>query len=339
MREIWGDKLVGSSDSCGRIDLFGRECFVIGADKAGQVSRLQGAGLAYCYGDEITTWAEPVFQMLKSRLDKEGSCFDGTCNPDSPSHWFYAFLKSDADIYQMRFTIDDNPFLPDGFAEALKKEYAGTVYYDRFINGLWKAAEGAVYRSFADDPERFILDEEPEDIMYCTAGLDFGGNGSAHALNLTGFSRGLRRVITLDEWYSKEELTPSELEERVCEHLEKWLKKYRLTDVYCDSAEQVLIRGIRCACAKRKLPVNIRNARKGSILGRIRFYCALMGADRYAVMRRCENTIRAFSDAVWENSGSMEARLDNGSTNIDSLDAQEYSTEFIMNNIIELNGG
>lgn len=335
MRNIWGGGLVGSVSSTGKVSLFGRNCYALGADKVTQVSKLQGAGIAYCYGDEITTWAEPVFQMLKSRLDKKGACFDGTCNPDTPGHWFHKFLQSDADIYQMRFTIDDNEFLTAEFVEALKKEYFGTVYYDRFINGLWKAAEGAIYRTFADDPERFIIDSPPDELIYCTAGLDFGGNGSAHALNLTGITKNYGCVVTLDEWYSKAELTPSQLEDAVCTFLENALKKYRVTDLYCDSAEQVLIRGIKRALAQRKIPVNIRNARKGPIRDRIRFYCSLFGSDRYRIMRNCVHTIEAFTDAVWAAEGVSDSRLDNGSVNIDSLDAQEYSTEFIMKDFIE----
>ena len=336
MRNIWGGGLVGSiSSTTGKVNLFGRSCYALGADKVTQVSKLQGAGLAYCYGDEITTWAEPVFQMLKSRLDRKGACFDGTCNPDSPGHWFHRFLQSDADIYSMRFTIDDNSFLSPEFVEALKKEYSGTVYYDRFILGLWKAAEGAIYRTFADNAERFIADVPPADITFCTAGLDFGGNGSAHALNLTGFTKELGKIVTLDEWYSKEELTPAQLEESVCDFLENALRKYRVTDLYCDSAEQVLIRGIRRAISERKLPISVHNARKGPIRDRIRFYCSLFGSDRYCIMRHCTHTIQAFTDAVWAEEGISDTRLDNGNVNIDSLDAQEYSTEFIMKEFIE----
>ncbi len=335
MRNIWGGELVGSVSSTGRVKLFGRSCYALGADKVTQVSKLQGAGIAYCYGDEITTWAEPVFQMLKSRLDKKGACFDGTCNPDTPNHWFHRFLQSDADIYQMRFTIDDNEFLAPEFVSALKKEYEGTVYYDRFINGLWKAAEGTIYRSFADNPHRFIISKPPEDIVFCTAGLDFGGNGSAHALNLTGITKNSDSIVTLDEWYSKAELTPTELEKCVCDFLENARKKYRLTDLYCDSAEQVLIRGIKRAAAERKIPVAIHNAKKGPIRDRIRFYCGLFGSDRYRIMEHCTHTIGAFTDAVWAAEGTTDIRLDNGSVNIDSLDAQEYSTECIMKNFIE----
>ena len=33
---------------------------------------------------------------------------------------------------------------------AVWKEYAGTVYYNRFILGQWAAAGGIIYRPFAD---------------------------------------------------------------------------------------------------------------------------------------------------------------------------------------------
>ncbi len=337
MRRIWGNTLVGNMSASGKITLFGRECYAIGADKSAQVSRLQGSGAVYCYGDEITTWSEAVFQMLKSRLDKPNACFDGTCNPDSPSHWFHTFLQSNADIFSMRFTIDDNAFLTEDFVRNLKLEYSGTVYYDRFILGLWRASEGVIYRSFADKPERFTLDKIPEDIGFCTVGLDFGGNGSAHAMNLTGVRKGYKGIVTLDEWYSKAELSPYELEQCVCDRLEGWLKKYHIAEIFCDSAEQVLIRGIANECARRHLPIAVKNARKGKICDRIRFYCGLMGRGKYAVMKNCKHTIDAFSEAVWADDGSG-IRLDNGSVNIDSLDAQEYSTETLMKSFIE-NGG
>ena len=173
--------------------------------------------------------------------------------------------------------------------------------------------------------------------MYCTAGLDFGGNGSAHALNLTGITKNLGRIVTLDEWYSKSELTPCELEKCVCDFLESATQKYRVTELFCDSAEQVLIRGIKRECERRRLPIAVRNAKKGRITDRIRFYCGLMGTDRYAVMRSCVHTIAAFSEAVWAEDGSG-IRLDNGSVNIDSLDAQEYSTETLMKNFIDHGG-
>lgn len=148
MQSIYGAKRVGNIRSDNSCIMFGQRVFCLGADNANHVDRLRGSSIKYCYGDEIVTWSPDVFDMLKSRLDKPYSLFDGTCNPDSPQHWFYEFLQSDADIYQQAYTIDDNPFLSPEFVANLKKEYDGTVLYDRYINGLWVAAEGALFTTY-----------------------------------------------------------------------------------------------------------------------------------------------------------------------------------------------
>lgn len=148
MQAMYGAKRVGNIRSDNSCMMFGQRVFCLGADNANHVDRLRGSSIKYCYGDEIVTWSPDVFDMLKSRLDKPYSLFDGTCNPDSPQHWFYEFLQSDADIYQQAYTIDDNPFLSPEFVANLKKEYNGTVLYDRYINGLWVAAEGALFTTY-----------------------------------------------------------------------------------------------------------------------------------------------------------------------------------------------
>ena len=126
--------------------LFGEKCYCLGAEKVSQVSKIRGASIKYCYGDEVADWSEEVFTLLKSRLDKEYSCFDGKFNPQYPGHWLKQFLDSDADIFSQTYTIDDNPFLSESFKENLKKEYAGTVFYDRYILGKWVLAEGLIYK-------------------------------------------------------------------------------------------------------------------------------------------------------------------------------------------------
>lgn len=160
MQEMYGANRVGNIRADNSCMMFGQRVFCLGADNANHVDRLRGSSIKYCYGDEIVTWHPDVFDMLKSRLDKPYSQFDGTCNPDSPQHWFYEFLQSDADIYQQAYTIEDNPFLSPEFVENLKKEYAGTVLYDRYINGLWVAAEGALFTTYPKytDDETFFRD-------------------------------------------------------------------------------------------------------------------------------------------------------------------------------------
>ena len=104
MREIWGEELVGEIRSDNTVQLFGKKVYALGADNKKHVARIQGATIEYAYGDEVTTWNQEVFEMLKSRLRTSHSHFDGTCNPAGPKHWFKGFIDSDADIRVLRDT-------------------------------------------------------------------------------------------------------------------------------------------------------------------------------------------------------------------------------------------
>lgn len=151
MREIYGHKRVGSINSENVAILFGEKVYCLGAEKVSQVAKVQGASFKYCYGDEVAKWNQEVFEMVKSRLDKSYSCFDGSLNPENPTHWLKKFIDSDADIYLQQYTLFDNPYLPRDFVENLCREYAGTVYYDRLVMGKWTRAEGLIYQTFTDE--------------------------------------------------------------------------------------------------------------------------------------------------------------------------------------------
>ena len=328
MQNIYGSEYVGNLRVDNSVEMFGEKVFCLGADNVNRVDKLRGSSVKYCYGDEITTWHPDVFDMLKSRLDKSYSIFDGTCNPDNPNHWFKKFLDSDADIYQQAYRLDDNPFLDPVFVENLKREYSGTVLYDRYILGLWVAAEGVIYRLFADHPERFIVDSLPgQAIRYCTIGVDFGGGTSAHAFTCTGFTTA-NAIVTLDDYHEQNALDPAKLERDFVDFVKRCQMRWLVTDVWCDSAEQTLINGLRAAAARERLSVNIGNAQKKPINDRIRALCLLMGAGRYFCASNCTNTIDALKSAVWDSKHNTEdVRLDDGTTNIDNLDSLEYSFE------------
>lgn len=329
MAAIYGPDRISNIRTDNSCTMFGQQVFILGADNEAHVNRLRGASIKYCYGDEITTWNQGVFEMLKSRLDKPYSVFDGTCNPDNPRHWFKTFLDSDADIYQQAYTIDDNPYLDPIFVENLKKEYAGTVLYDRYIRGLWVAAEGAIYRPFVDNPEKFIVDELPqgEVVTRANIGVDFGGGTSAHAFCAVGFTS-QQRLVILDEYHEQRALDPVTLAAAFVDFVRRCKARWIVSDVWCDSAEQTLINGLRQAASTAGLGVNIGDARKRPINDRIRATLLLMGSGRFVIKRVCEQTIGALKDALWDGKYVTEdVRLDDGSTNIDSLDAMEYGFE------------
>ena len=180
MRNLYGDVLVGTISSDNTVNLFGEKCYALGAEKVSQVSKIRGASIKYCYGDEMADWSEDVFSLLKSRLDKEYSCCDGTFNPKGPSHWLKKFIDSDADIFAQTYTIDDNPFLPQSFVENLKREYAGTVFYGRYILGEWAQAEGLIYPMHPTATEKpFVPDGGWLDVAI---GIDYGTQNAFAAL-------------------------------------------------------------------------------------------------------------------------------------------------------------
>ena len=333
MREIYTEELIGQINNRNVAMICGEEVYCLGAEKVSQVAKIQGASIKYCYGDEIAKWNKEVFQMLKSRLDKPYSCFDGACNPEHPTHWLKEFLDNDElDIYLQRYTIFDNPFLPQEFVEQLCKEYEGTIYYDRLILGLWKRAEGAIYKRFADNPEKFrceVLEgpaDNPEhkqfrknDIVSIEIGLDFGGNQSGHSFVARGYTDDYRDVIGI-------------MSKRVMDYVEYC----NVESVYYDNAETVLGNSIRNAVEKRFPWMIVRKAKKASIIDRIRCTIRLMGAGRFWITEDCKSLQTALSDAVWNKDvKDKDERLDDGSTDIDSLDAFEYTIERDMRDLIE----
>lgn len=338
MRSIWGS-LVGTISSNNKAKLFGRDVYVLGADKKNQVARIQGAGIEYCYGDEITTWSQDVFQMLKSRLDKPNSCFDGTCNPDSPNHWFKEFLDSNANIYHQHYTIDDNPFLTDEFVTALKQEYYGTVYYNRFILGQWVRAEGAIYKLFAGKPDRYFISFEElkhKKIQMINVGVDFGGNLSKHAFVATGITNDYEVIVLVSERHDAD--TDSD---KLCMLFIDFIKRVfdmysNIDTIYCDSAEQVLIRTLKKALYDNGFNISVRNASKIEIVDRIRLVAGLISRNKFFYTLNADTVKDALTNAVWDETKIKTVRLDDGSSDIDTLDAMEYSIERYAKRLVSM---
>lgn len=315
--------------------------YVFGGKDERSQDLIQGITLAGVFFDEVALMPESFVNQATGRCSVDGSKFWFNCNPGSPAHWFktgWIDKRQDKRLLYLHFTMDDNLSLTEAVKERYRGMYTG-VFFKRYILGEWKSADGVIYRQFADDPERFILDEVPADIIIGTMGLDFGGNGSAHAGCLVGITRGYRSIVILGEYYRKEVIDPGTLTDDVCGFVQRSQAQVRATSIWCDSAETTLIKGIRTEVFARHIPVEVRNARKGEIIDRIRLCDMLMSQGRFFIMRRCRHTIAALSEAVWDSkSPTRDRRLDDGSTNIDSLDALEYALEPHANRLIEFGG-
>jgi PBSX family phage terminase large subunit len=163
--------------------IFGRKVVLRGANDVGQEKKFRGPTLVDAYGDEVTTWAKSVFKMLLTRLDKAGSSCFLTTNPDQPLHYLntdYIERAEELSISIWHFVLDDNPGLTDEYKSDLVRENPpGTVYYHRFILGLWVAAEGRIYGFFTNDAKDetgkpIIVDELPAQFDSWRVAVDYG---------------------------------------------------------------------------------------------------------------------------------------------------------------------
>lgn len=332
MREIYGPELIGIINNRNIARVCGENVYCLGAEKVSQVAKVQGSSIKYAYGDEIAKWNREVFEMLKSRLDKSYSCFDGACNPENPTHWLKEFIDSDIDIYLQQYRLFDNPFLPKEYVDNLCKEYSGTIYYDRLIEGKWKRAEGAIYRVFADNPERFIMPIKKSDIKEIRIGIDFGGNGSGHSFVATAITKNGNIHPVMSRKHMKKDfpqgIDANKLSELFLQFVDNLIAKYGNPRVaYWDNAETVLGQSIKNACRHKYSFLHVMPAEKKKINDRINYTVRLMGAGRFFITEDCQTLKRALQEAVYNGKALKEERLDDGSTDIDTLDAFEYTIE------------
>ena len=255
-------------------------------------------------------------------------------NPCNPSHKIYSeyIEKYKADFiggynYE-HFTLHDNLSIsPQRMLEIESQYDKNSVWYRRDILGERCVAEGLVYQQFADNVGNYCTDTLPNDLILYTIGVDFGGNGSATTFVFTGFTKRFEMVVPILSERHEEELNPEKLNNLFTNFVHLcYTIANRSINVYCDSAEQILIRGLRNASLREHLPVQIHNARKMPILERIRLVNKLIAQERFLVYKKAETVKKALYEALWDKK-KEDTRLDDGTTWIDDLDALEYSIE------------
>lgn len=310
--------------------LFGHTVYLEGANDESSEQKIRGMTLAGAYCDEITLYPKSFVQMLLSRLSMPNSKLYATCNPDTPSHYIKTeYIDNDSlDRKVWKFLLTDNTFLPKEYIDNITKEYSG-VFYNRFILGQWVRAEGVIYSKFANEPQKYYLSDKfnYDNIVQISCGVDFGGNKSGTTFVCVGFTRRYKDVIILESEKHLEELNPAELDRLFAEFVTLCSKKYnKAFYTRADSAEQILIRGLRNTVLTKGLHTQVMNAIKMPIIDRIMLVNKLINQGRFWVHKHCKTVIDAMCEAVWDEKHENE-RLDDFTSDIDTLDAMEYALE------------
>ena len=277
-------------------------------------------------------------------------------NPSPPKHRIYTEYidrwraEGLAGFNYEHFTIFDNAALSPAQRDAFISKYRqDSVWYRRDILGQRVVAEGLIYRTFADAPEKWAVTAEALRMkywdelhrrwrfQYINLGVDFGGSGSLHAFVAVAITEDWHVVVLKTERLPAKDVPVETLTRQFLDFAHCIREKYGdITVAYCDSAEQAIIATFRNAA-----DFPIANALKGEIRDRIRSTELLMTSGRlmYAA-GECDSLVTAWSECLWDTSDPGKwVRLDNGSTDIDSNDAWEYSVErFFPTLIAEIEG-
>ena len=325
---------IGSNNIC---KMFGEKVYCLGADNVGRVGKFRGARVKYLYIDEIVDINKEVFELLKSRLSFEYSLCDFAGNPQSLNHWAKDFIESDIDLYLQTYTIFDNPFLPKQYVDNLCKEYEGTVYYNRYILGQWCNAEGLIYKRFADNPKKYIWDKDkPLPQGYTIIGIDYGGNKSGQAFVCTRISYDYKTIIALGSEKHMGDIDPDDLFELEIEFAKKMEYKYNcnIDYIFPDNEEVVLIRGLRRGASERGINALVRGCIKEPINDRIDLFRTMLAYDMFWYIEdECKTLVEAISSALWDEDAKEDTRLDDFTSDIDTMDAFEYSWTKFMRQI------
>lgn len=294
MRNILGD-FVQYLSGRGEVFIFDRQIYVVSANDARSEGKIRGSTFVGAYVDEITLIPESFVKMLLSRLSMDGAKFFGTTNPDSPYHWLKRDFLDRADELDLRtwcFKLEDNPVLGKEFVKQLKSEYSG-LWYQRFIEGKWVQAEGAVYGHF--DPEIHCIDFPTSTATYYIAGVDYGTT-NPFACSLIGYNPDYYPNYWVeDEYYFDSKVAQRQKTDyEYAEDLQKFLMGRNVKALYIDPSAasfkiELMQRGWQ----------NVFDA-ENEVSDGIRLVSRLLTQGTLKVSRKCKNLISEFQSYLWD---------------------------------------
>lgn len=321
-----------------------------GGAKADSFKKIRGNSYGMWIATEINLHHDNTIKEAFNRTAAASKRkFFWDLNPDNPNAEIYTEY---IDKYECKaksgkllggynyqhFTIDDNINISEQRRSEIKSQYDVTsIWYKRDILGQRCIAEGLIYRIFAENYKMYAWTDALPRNLNIIIGVDFGGNNSAHSFTATGITPDFKNVIVLTSERIScrkddgSDIDPDQLGLLFCDFCKRVINVCgNISRVYCDSAEQVLIAGLRTAARKQGLSwLSIQNSLKDEINNRINLTVQLMAQGRFFyVPDKAESLKNALRTAIWDpKEKTKNVRLDDGSSDIDSLDSFEYTIE------------
>ena len=300
--------------------LFGRKIMLEGANDSRSESKIRGMTLQGAYCDELTLFPRDFFEMLLSRLRVSGAKLIATTNPDTPQHWLkkdFIDRQNEIDMLDIKFLLDDNDKLPADYIENLKKEYTG-IFYERFILGLWRIAEGLIYPKQAQGANIVKTESRPYTTYYIS--MDYGTQNPC-SMGLWGYYNGI--WYRVKEYYYSGRDTKNQLsDDEYYTELEKLCNGLKIKALVIDPSAASFI-----ALVKRKGKFKVIPA-KNDVVNGIRFTSECLNSGRIMINDCCKDIIREFSLYCWNEKAADDRPV---KENDHALDDMRYFCYTVLN--------
>jgi PBSX family phage terminase large subunit len=320
--------------------------YIFGGKDERSQDLIQGITLAGMLFDEVALMPQSFVNQATARCSVEGAKFWFNCNPENPQHFFYTdWVKQHKEkrLLYLHFTMDDNLSLSEKVKLRYKGMYTG-VFYKRFILGLWVVADGLCFEQFANQPDKWIKDEAETQINFISVGVDFGGTNSKTTFVATAIHGNFERIGVIKDYKldgAKGTIDANRLNSEFIRFIRELQAEYKapIKFAFCDCAETYLISGIKNAVKAAGLGLAVGDSEKGTIIDRIVCVNTLLNMERIYILRSCGQVINALRSAMWDAKAAekgIDKRKDDFTTDIDTMDAMEYSISRFISRLTPL---
>lgn len=274
-------------------------------------------------------------------------------NPTYPTHRVY---KKYLDVYLKRSnenkfnggynylhcTLKDNSTVSDAKYIEILDGYADktSVSFKRDILGQRACSSGLIFSQFASNKPLWVVDDlktflQTNKLDKIRVGVDFGDNKSATTFVASATINNSNGVLVLLS--DKLDMENGTVDSRkIRDSFKSFIQRVlglqvgKPFFVYCDCASNVLTNEIRNAIKELHLDfgVTVNPCYKAAIKKRIDCKNMMLNYHRWFVYKDAITVIESTESQVWDSrDGHEDERLDDGSCDVDTADAEEYSWE------------
>jgi PBSX family phage terminase large subunit len=305
----------------GKVNYF----YIFGGKDESSQDLIQGLTAAGSFFDEVTLMPQSFVNQAVARCSVTGAKLWFNCNPDGPYHWFYLeyLLKlKEKNLFNLHFTMDDNPSLTEEVKERYKRMFSG-IFYKRYILGLWVVAEGIIYDMFSRS--RHIVDALKYTFEKYYVSVDYGTQNATVFL-LWGLRNGKWYCIK-EYYYSGRDTGIQKTDSQYSSDLKEFLGTITVTAIIVDPSAASFIAQLK------KDGFKVKKA-KNDVVDGIRHVSNLLSESKIFFDKRLKNTLKEFASYIWD-----EKAADNGEDKpIKQMDHAMDAVRYFCYTIIKVKG-